>query len=84
MIVFLKQIWPYSEVGTLPACWPRYIPGNAEVAFHERTGTDCQNVWSLQTGSSHRVRKPQAEAAVVCPATWQEFLSKFFKNKNRI
>lgn len=84
MIVFLKQIWPYSEVGTLPASWPRYIPGNAKVAFHERTGTDCQNVWSLQTGSSHRVGKPQAAAAVVCPATWQEFLSKFLKNKNRI
>lgn len=37
----LKQIWPHSEVGTLPAGWPGYIPGNAKVAFHERTGTDC-------------------------------------------
>ena len=37
----LKQIWPYSEVGTLSAGWPGHIPGNAKVAFHERTGTDC-------------------------------------------
>lgn len=37
----LKQIWPHSEVGTLSAGWPGHIPGNAKVAFHERTGTDC-------------------------------------------
>lgn len=37
----LKQIRPHSEVGTLSAGWPGYVPGNAEVALHERIGADC-------------------------------------------
>lgn len=37
----LKQIWPHSEVGTLSAGWPGYVPGNAQVALHERIGADC-------------------------------------------
>lgn len=48
-----KQIRPHSKVGALPAGGPGHVPGNAEAAVHERTGTYCEAVRSVQTGAPH-------------------------------
>lgn len=65
-------------MGTLPVGWPGYISGNAEVAFHEGTGADCEVVWSISPCPPHGTGESQAKAAVVCAAAQQEFLSSFF------
>lgn len=69
------QVRPHPEVGALPAGGPGHVPGHAEAALHERTGTDREAVRGVQAGPPHRAGASQAEAAVVCPAARQEFLS---------
>uniref|UniRef100_A0A8B9TR50 Protein salvador homolog 1 n=1 Tax=Anas platyrhynchos TaxID=8839 RepID=A0A8B9TR50_ANAPL len=69
------EVRPHPEVGALPAGGPGHVPGHAEAALHERTGTDREAVRGVQAGPPHRAGASQAEAAVVCPAARQEFLS---------